>query len=136
MYIYIYVYIYICVYVYVYIYMYIYIYMYTNHHIPWLNSHIISNCHCRAGSISFSSLAGAATRAVADRRGSSRTLVLVGGYFFSRNSPKDFMGVSGILWEFLGCFWDVLGFYELLWEFLAVMEHLTHQQVPFGWFKL
>jgi len=28
----------------------------------------------RAGSISFSSLAGAATRAVADRRGSSRTL--------------------------------------------------------------
>ena len=24
------------------------------------------------------------------------------------------MRVSGILWESLGCFWDVLGFYELL----------------------
>lgn len=41
--------------------------------------------------------------------------MLVGGDFFSRNSPKDFMGVFGILYgSFWDFFWDVLGFYELL----------------------
>ena len=45
----------------------------------------------RAGSISFSSLAGAATRAVADRRGSSRTLGgdHVDGWMVRRNPGEE-----------------------------------------------
>ncbi|CAE7831418.1 ODA11 [Symbiodinium sp. CCMP2592] len=42
----------------------------------------------RAGSISFSSLAGAATRAVADRRGSSRTMAAGGGGGGAGSSKK------------------------------------------------
>ena len=50
----------------------------------------------RAGSISFSSLAGAATRAVADRRGSSRTLgveIITVGWFVEIRARKTHVGM-------------------------------------------